>query len=188
MDRIGREHPSNMTYAMETITYKLALFCSVKCPGKLIMDAYDTCRHLRDTGITVISSFHSPMEQECLRILLRGRSPVIWCLARGKLARLPPALAIQNAAGHLTIHAPFPDTVRRVTAATCAKRNRLVADQADAILIIHAAPGSKVEALALSLLAADKTLFTLDHPANNALLAAGAKTITPETNWKQILD
>ena len=64
----------------------LALFCSVKCPGKLIMDTYDLAQHLRDIGVTVISGFHSPMEQECLHILLRSPNPVIWCLARGLLA------------------------------------------------------------------------------------------------------
>ena len=33
---------------IETGDIKLALFCSVKCPGKLILDAYDACRCLRD--------------------------------------------------------------------------------------------------------------------------------------------
>ena len=51
---------------------KLALFCSIKCPGEIILKTYDLARHLRDTGVTVISGFHSPMEKECLRILLRG--------------------------------------------------------------------------------------------------------------------
>ena len=166
---------------------KIAIFCSVKCPGKLILDAYDTCRHLRETAVTVISGFHSPMEQECLRILLRGANPVIWCLARGKLARTPPALAIPAAAGHLTIHAPFLDTVRRVTAATCAKRNHLVAEMATAVFVVHAAPGSKIEALSLELLAAGKPLYSFDHPANSTLIHAGARVITPDTDWNGVL-
>ena len=41
-------------------------------------------RSLRDDGVTVISGFHSPLEQECLRILLRSPHPVVWCLARGQ--------------------------------------------------------------------------------------------------------
>ena len=165
---------------METITNKLALFCSVKCPGKLILDAYDTCRQLRETAVIVLSGFHTPMEQECLSILLRGTNPVIWCLARGKLTRTPPIFAEPVAAGRLTIHAPFPDNVRRVTAATCAKRNRIVADMADVVFVVHAAPGSKIEALSLKLLAVGKPLYTFDHPANVALIAAGAHAITPD--------
>jgi hypothetical protein len=165
----------------------LALFCSTKCPGKLILDAYDACRHLRGTRLMILGGFHSPMEQECLRILLRGTAPLGWCLARGNLARVPPTYreAVRN--GLLKIVAPFSDKITRPTAATCAKRNRMVADQADAILIIHAAPGSKVETLALSLLAAGRPVYTFDHPANAALLAAGARAVTPDTDWTALL-
>ncbi len=44
---------------------KLAFFCSVKCPGAIILQTYDLARALRDAGVTVISGFHSPMEKEC---------------------------------------------------------------------------------------------------------------------------
>lgn len=69
---------------------KVGLFCSVRCPGDAILGAYDSARKLRDDGVTVVSGFHSPVEKECLRILLRGKQPVIICLARafGKI-RLP---------------------------------------------------------------------------------------------------
>ena len=62
---------------------KVALFCSVKCPGKLILETYDLAKRFRNEGVLVISGFHSPMEQECLRILLRSPHPAIWCFARG---------------------------------------------------------------------------------------------------------
>ena len=68
---------------------KIALFCSVKCPGKLILETYDLAKRFRNEGTLVISGYHSPMEQECLRILLRSTNPVIWCLARGMYRRLP---------------------------------------------------------------------------------------------------
>jgi len=61
---------------------KLALFCSRKCPGNLILKAYDLARSLREEGTTVISGFHTPVEKECLRILLRGAQPIIICPAR----------------------------------------------------------------------------------------------------------
>ena len=59
-----------------------SIFCSKKCPGDLIVKAYDLAQILRDVGMTVISGFHSPMERECLTILLRGTQPVIICPAR----------------------------------------------------------------------------------------------------------
>jgi hypothetical protein len=61
---------------------KTALFCSVRCPGEAILRAYDTAQKLRDEGVTVVSGFHSPVEKECLRILLRGKQPIIICFAR----------------------------------------------------------------------------------------------------------
>lgn len=48
------------------------LFCSRKCPGSLILPAFDHVVALRDAGKSVVSGFHSEMEQECLKILLRG--------------------------------------------------------------------------------------------------------------------
>ncbi len=159
---------------------KVALLCSAHCPGKLILDTYDLAQRFRAKGITVISGFHSPMEQECLRILLRSPHPVIWCLARGLLQRIPakpvdcrPAVA----KGRLLIVSPFKDNVRRVTAENAVIRNRLVADLAAAVLVPHAAPGSKIEALALELLAAGKPLYTFDHPANAGILGQGAQNV-----------
>ena len=54
----------------------LAFFCSVKCPGNLILQTYDLARALRDACVPVIGGFHSPMEKECLALLLRGTQPV----------------------------------------------------------------------------------------------------------------
>ncbi len=157
---------------------KIALFCSVKCPGKLILETYDLAKRFRNEGVLVISPFHSPMEQECLRILLRSPQPVIWALARGVYRQIPSnPVDCRNAAaeGRLIMVTPFPDTVRHITAETATTRNLLVAGMADAVVVAHAAPGSKMEALCRDILADGKPLYTFDHPANAALLAAGAK-------------
>lgn len=169
---------------------KLALFCSVKCPGKLILDTYDLAKRFREEGITVISGFHSPMEQECLRILLRSPNPVIWCLARGLLRRIPAKpvdcrpVVIER---RLVIVSPFPDKVRRVTAETAMIRNRVIAEMASAAVVVHAAPSSKMETLCRELLAAGRLVYTFDHPANAAIIRAGARSITSEMNWKSII-
>jgi predicted Rossmann fold nucleotide-binding protein DprA/Smf involved in DNA uptake len=36
----------------------LALFCSVRCPGNLILQTYDFVQRLRQMSITVIGGFH----------------------------------------------------------------------------------------------------------------------------------
>ena len=168
---------------------KVALFCSVKCPGNLILETYDLAKRFRNDGVLVISGFHSPMEQECLRILLRSPYPVIWCLARGMYRRLPTAPVDCRAAvddGRLVIVSPFPDNLRHVTAETAMLRNRLVADMADAVVVAHATGGGKMHALCRELLADGKPLYTFDDTANAALLAAGARAITPQTDWANV--
>ena len=72
---------------------------------------------------------------------------------------------------------PFPETVRHITAKTATTRNRLVAEMASAVVVAHAAPGSKMEALCRDILAAGKPLYTFDHPANAALIETGAKSV-----------
>jgi len=55
----------------------LALFCSERCPGDLIIKACDVATALRDAAVPVVSGFHSPVERECLSILLRGTQPIV---------------------------------------------------------------------------------------------------------------
>jgi hypothetical protein len=55
----------------------LGLLCSIRCPGRVIVQTYDLARALRDAGVPVIGGFHSPMEKECLDFLLRGKQPVV---------------------------------------------------------------------------------------------------------------
>ena len=61
---------------------KTAIFCSARCPGDVILRTYDQAARWRDAGRCIISGFHSPIEKECLRILLRGSQPIIICPAR----------------------------------------------------------------------------------------------------------
>jgi predicted Rossmann fold nucleotide-binding protein DprA/Smf involved in DNA uptake len=82
---LGKDPPDKITAIgnLDILRHKsTAFFCSTKCPGDLIVKTYDIAQILRDAGMTVISGFHSPMERECLTILLRGTQPVIICPAR----------------------------------------------------------------------------------------------------------
>ncbi len=128
---------------------KLALFCSRKCPGNLILKAYDLARELREQGVTVIGGFHTPVEKECLRILLRGTQPLIICPARSiEGMRIPLAWRKHLEQGRLLILSPFGEGQRRMTAKLAERRNAFVAALADEVLFIHAAEGSKARELA----------------------------------------
>ena len=56
---------------------EVALFCSRRCTGAAIVALYDAARALRTADLRVVSGFHTPMERECLTVLLRGRDAVV---------------------------------------------------------------------------------------------------------------
>jgi predicted Rossmann fold nucleotide-binding protein DprA/Smf involved in DNA uptake len=131
----------------------LALFCSIKCPGDVILRTYDLIRALRDAGTPMIGGFHSPMEQECLTLLLRGSQLVIVCPARAiDRLRLPAAWNPALAENRLLILSPFTTNQRRPTTDLALTRNLFVAALADQILVAHAGAGSKTEAFVRQLL------------------------------------
>ena len=155
-----------------------ALFCSSKCPGSVILKTYDLAQKLRAEGRGVISSFHSPMEKQCLEILLRSPNPVIAVPARGLGSmRIPREWRPAVEAGRLLVLSMFGDSVRRATAAQAVARNRLVAAIAEEVVIAHAAEGGRSYRLAQETLSWGKRVLTVDDPANAALLELGAETV-----------
>ncbi|GAA4011187.1 hypothetical protein GCM10022631_24540 [Deinococcus rubellus] len=153
----------------------IALFCSRACPAALILRAHDLARAWAGAGVGVVGGFHSPTEAEMLRVLLRGRGPLVVVLALGLGGRVPRQWQAAQAAGRLQLVSPFADTVKRASRGQAEKRNRMVADLATRVLVLYAAPESSTERLALEWLAAGREVWTLAHGANAALLAAGAR-------------
>jgi hypothetical protein len=154
----------------------LGLFCSIRCPGKVILAVYDLARALRDAGVPVIGGFHTPMEKECLDLLLRGVQSIVICPARGlDNMRLPAALKKGVESGRVTLLSPFGARQRRAKADLAEERNRFVAAIATEVFVAYAAPEGKTEGLCQSLVASGKPLLTLDLPENARLLDLGAK-------------
>ena len=157
----------------------LGFFCSAKCPGNLILDTYDLAREVRDASVAVIGGFHSPMERECLDLLLRGTQPIIICPARSiDRMQIPKSWKAPLADGRLLILSPFVDHRPRVTAELARQRNRFVARLADEVFVTHAAAGSKTEMFCRKMLEEKKPVITIDRPENAALLELGVESIT----------
>ena len=135
---------------------KTALFCSARCPGKAILAAFDQAALWRDAGRCLISGFHSPVEKECLRILLRGSQPIIVCPARS-LAKMRLAADWQKplADGRLLILSCFSGNEHRVTGALAVRRNEFVAALADEVWFAHIVPSGKMQRLAQKIAARD---------------------------------
>ena len=175
----------NLSLLDEPLT---ALFCSNRCPGDLILKTYDLARAMRDAGVPIIGGFQTPMERECLRLLLRGSQPVVVCPARGiDNMRIPREWRPAVDDGRLLVLSPFPATARRQTAELAAHRNDLVAELAQQVFIAHAAPGSKTEAFARKLAASCKPLLTLDSPANANLVEMEAEVFNPARNPTELI-
>jgi predicted Rossmann fold nucleotide-binding protein DprA/Smf involved in DNA uptake len=158
----------------------LALFCSVRCPGHLILKAHDLAQKLKQADMTVIGGFHSPVERECLRILLRGPQSVIVCPARslaGMRLRAEYKKPIEE--GRLLLLSPFKERHRRNTAETAMERNRFVAALADTIFVAHASPNSKMEKFCHEVLKLGKPLYTFESEANRSLINIGVKPLSP---------
>jgi predicted Rossmann fold nucleotide-binding protein DprA/Smf involved in DNA uptake len=150
-ERLGTRAPDALT-ALGNLDLlalpKTALFCSARCPGDAILRAYDQAAKWRDEGRCVISGFHSPVEKECLRILLRGQQPIIICPARALPKRLPAEWKKPLADGRLLILSCFTATHCRATAKFAARRNELVAALAEEVWFAHITPGGQMQQLA----------------------------------------
>lgn len=152
-------------------TKTLAFFCSVKCPSSLNLQTYNLAlTTLHNTGITVISGFHSSVERKCLSLFLQGTQPVILCSARGLEEIQLPTESKQAIKDWLLLLKRRKQRIHRAITNLARMRNRFVAVLAETIFITHVATSSKTEALARQILAWNKPLLTLDDPENSNLI------------------
>jgi predicted Rossmann fold nucleotide-binding protein DprA/Smf involved in DNA uptake len=157
---------------------QLGFFCSVKCPGDLILRTYDLARALRDASVPVVSGFHSPIEKDCLDLLLRGSQPVVIGPARSIVKmRLAKNLKENIEKGRVLILSPFEENVKRPTAEASQRRNQFVGALAAAVFVAYADPGGKTEEFCKSVLRSGKPLYTFESQYNKAILDMGAEPV-----------
>ena len=145
----------------------IGFFCSVRCPGDVILKTYDLARALRETEVTIVGGFQSLMEKEFLDLLLRGAASAVVCPARGiGNMRIPKSWKKPLDEGRLLLLSFFDDSIRRPTATIAARRNAYVATLADCLLIAHTEKGGKIEKLCLEALTEGKAVLALDSPDN----------------------
>ena len=163
-----------------------ALFCSIQCPPTLILQTYELAQALCDAGVTVVSGFHSPMEKECLSILLQGTQPVILCPARSlDTLHIRPDWKVALEQNRLLLLSPFTEEERRPTTNRAQERNAVVAALADIVFVAHAVPGGKTERFCKDILNWKKPVLTLDSHENTHLFSLGINIVRPEQIGKQ---
>ena len=156
----------------------LGFFCSVKCPGELILRSYDLARSLRDTGTSVIGGFHSPIEKDCLELLLKGTQPIILCPARSIENMLVKKLFRQPLdEGRILFLSPFEKKIKRQTGQTSQLRNQFVAMLANTAFVAHAEADGKLAEISNEILSWNKPLYTFESDYNKPLIEMGAISV-----------
>lgn len=180
---LGAQAPQQLSiWGDSTILQRplLSLFCSVACPGDVILALYDLAINLRDAGVPVISGFASPMERECEHFLRRGQQPLIQVLARsGERLRISHDVQERLDAGRLVLISPFSGTPRRLTKSTAWTRNICAAALSSAVLIAHASLHGETARLAALVQTWHTPILTLQSTENADLIAHGAHVVTP---------
>lgn len=131
--------------------------------------------------ISFVGGWHSPLEEEALRVLLAHEASIIFCVSKG-LDRFIPSIELESRIGQgLLLLTHCSPKAKRITRDASVRRNQLVVELAKALLILSAPEGSASLNLAKSALRQGKTVHTLEHRLNKELLTAGAVPATADT-------
>ena len=153
--RVGAELATRIVGVGETALLDeplLGLIASRECPGHVLLETLDRVPEWVKAGRVIVSGFHSPLEQQVLRSLLRRNGRAVKVLARGfggQSADYRPSPEEREplASGRMLVISAFAPSVTRITRATALTRNRLVLALATEIVVPHIAAGSPLAAL-----------------------------------------
>ena len=149
--RVGPEIATRIVGAGETALLAeplLGLIASRECPGHILLETLARVPQWVNAGHVIVSGFHSPLEQQVLRSVLRRKGRVIKVLARGMTEYRPTAEERESlAAGRMLVITACPPEVRSTTRDTALARNRLVLALASEIVAPYVAADSPLAAL-----------------------------------------
>jgi predicted Rossmann fold nucleotide-binding protein DprA/Smf involved in DNA uptake len=131
----------------------LCVIASRSCPGNILLQTVERVPEWLKAGKVIISGFHSPLEQQVLRTLLRRNGRAVKVLARGMTAfRSTPEEKEAVLAGNMLVVTAFPSTVKRTTRETALERNRLALAVAGEHCIPYINPNSPLQELMAEIL------------------------------------
>ena len=153
--RVGPELAARIVGAGETALLAeplLGLIVCRECPGHVLLETLERVPEWVKAGRVIVSGFHSPLEQQVLRSLLRRKGRAVKVLARGfgsEGADYRPTAEEREPLtnGRLLVISAFAPSVNRTTRATSLSRNRLVLALATEIVVPHLTPGSPLAEL-----------------------------------------
>jgi predicted Rossmann fold nucleotide-binding protein DprA/Smf involved in DNA uptake len=126
----------------------LGFIASRECPGQVLLETLELASQWARTRQVVLSGFHSPLEQQVLRSMLRRNGCMVKLLARAlDDYRVPADEQAALAQGRLLVLSASLPNVTRMTRATSLARNRLVLALTAEHCVPYLAPGSPLQAL-----------------------------------------
>ncbi len=149
--RVGAEIAARIVGAGGTALLNeplLGLISSRECPGHVLLETLDRVPEWVKAGRVIVSGFHSPLEQQVLRSVLRRKGRAVKVLARGMTEYRPqPEEREPLASGRMLVITACPPEVRRTTRETALERNRLVLNLATEIVAPHVAFSSPLASM-----------------------------------------
>ncbi len=153
--RIGLKSAARIVGVGETTLLAkplLGLIASRECPGNVLIETLEHVPEWVKAGRVLVSGFHSPLEQQVLRSVLRRKGRVVKVLARGldpdrSYLRLTPEEGLALRESRLLVISPFGSDVTRTTRVTSLQRNQFVLALSDKTVVPHVRSGSPMEGL-----------------------------------------
>jgi len=150
-DRLGTDAPEQLAGVGNAALLDnplLGLISSRECPGHILLETLDRVPEWVKSGRVIVSGFHSPLEQQVLRSLLRRNGRAVKVLARGITDYRPtPEEREPLNNGRMLVFTAFAPSVTRTTRETALARNRLVLALATEMFIPFVAEGSPLASL-----------------------------------------
>lgn len=165
-DKSDISFPSFGDSSLLSLSGATAFLSSRRGSAKAALACLEWAEGRREEPRPVIGGFHSDLEQDVLKILLRGKCPVILVLARTLWKKVPDVLRGPIDEGRLLVVAPVPASARRVSAATALLRNRFVLEHCAEIVIGTLDPGGGLSSLLSDFLCKPVCIFH-ELPPNN---------------------
>ena len=159
----------------------LGLLSARKIEPDLALKTSDLLRQLAPFEGTFISGWHSPLEEEVLRILLSQSAKIIFCLAKS-LNKSTVSTEIEDLVtrGHALLLTHCSPKAKRISRDASLRRNLLVLGLSKGLLVLSAPEGSGSFKLARKAVSVGRPVFCPPHRINDSLLASGALPATLE--------
>ncbi len=126
---------------------KTGFLCSRKIPANAVLKSYEWAKNARKEGTCVICGNHSQLEKDVFQILLKGKQPIVLCLARTLYSRWDAVIEESIQSGRLLVISPFDSSIKRISRITAEKRNRLIMELSDDIVVGYVGEGGLLEKL-----------------------------------------